>query len=151
MSARAWVVVLSVAVAGLVVLVAGRGIALIGTGDATAIVFGLAVIGVPVVGAWVVWREIAFGRRLQRLGERLGREGGLPVDDLPRTASGRIERDAADAAFAEARADVDADPRDWRRWYRLGLAYDAARDRRRAREAMREAIRLADESGTAGS
>lgn len=143
MSPRAWVVVVVLATVAYLVLAVGRGIALLGTGDAGGVVLGVAVLALPLVGAWVVWREVSFGRDLQRLGGRLAEEGGLPVDDLPRTPSGRVERDAADTAFLDARADVDADPADWRRWYRLGLAYDAARDRRRAREAMREAIRLA--------
>ena len=61
---------------------------------------------------------------------------------LPRRASGRIERGAADALFAEVRAEVEADPDDWRRWYRLSRAYDYAGDRHRAREAMKTALKL---------
>jgi len=37
---------------------------------------------------------------------------------------------------------VEAHPDDWRAWYRLGLAYDASGDRRRARGAVRQAIQL---------
>jgi Flp pilus assembly protein TadD len=40
------------------------------------------------------------------------------------------------------RADVEADPDDWRHWYRLARAYDYAGDRRRAREAMKTAVEL---------
>jgi cytochrome c-type biogenesis protein CcmH/NrfG len=79
----------------------------------------------------------------QRLGEQLAAEGGLPADDLPRRPSGRVDRDAADAVFARRRAEAEAAPDDWRSWYRLGIAYDDAGDRRRAREAMRKAITLA--------
>ena len=39
-----------------------------------------------------------------------------------------------------------ASPDDWRAWYRLGLAYDASGDRRRAREAVRRAITLEADS-----
>ena len=56
--------------------------------------------------------------------------------------SGRVLREDADAVFPAYRADVEAHPDDWRAWYRLGLAYDAAGDRRRARAAVRQAIRL---------
>ena len=56
--------------------------------------------------------------------------------------SGRVVRSEADALFPAYRADVEAHPDDWRAWYRLGLAYDASGDRRRAREAVRRAIRL---------
>jgi Flp pilus assembly protein TadD len=76
------------------------------------------------------------------LGERLAAEGGLPADDLARRPSGRVERAAADEVFARRRAEAEAAPDDWRSWFRLGIAYDDAGDRRRAREAMRRAITL---------
>jgi Flp pilus assembly protein TadD len=66
----------------------------------------------------------------------------LDVEDLPRRPSGRIDREAADALFARVRAEVEADPDDWRRWYRLARAYDYAGDRGRAREMMRKAVAL---------
>ena len=90
----------------------------------------------------MLWRELAFGLRTQRLGRELGQAGGLPVDDLPRTPSGRIDKEAADARFVDYEAQVQAAPDDWRAWYRLAIGYDDARDRKRARAAMREAIRL---------
>jgi cytochrome c-type biogenesis protein CcmH/NrfG len=79
----------------------------------------------------------------QRLARR-AREQGLELDvtDLPRRPSGRIERDAADALFEEVRAEVEAEPDDWRRWYRLARAYDYAGDRGRARETMKKAVEL---------
>src|SRR5947209_2561120 len=46
------------------------------------------------------------------------------------------------AMVATVRAELDADPRDWRRWYRLARAYDYAGDRSRSREAMKKALRL---------
>jgi Flp pilus assembly protein TadD len=64
--------------------------------------------------------------------------------------SGRIVREDGDAVFPSYRADVEADPGDWRAWYRLGLAYDASGDRRRAREAVRTAIRLETQQRRAG-
>ena len=58
----------------------------------------------------------------------------------------RIEREAADALFATTKAELEADPDNWRRWYRLARAYDYAGDRRRARESMRTAVRLEAEN-----
>ena len=66
----------------------------------------------------------------------------LDVSALSRRPSGRIERDAADALFDTVRAELDCDPDDWRRWYRLARAYDYAGDRSRAREAMKKAVEL---------
>jgi Tfp pilus assembly protein PilF len=54
--------------------------------------------------------------------------------------SGRVERDAADALFETVRGELEADPDNWRRWYRLARAYDYAGDRGRARETMRKAV-----------
>jgi hypothetical protein len=133
---------LGAAVAVYLLFVAARAWALIASGDPVPMLLGVSVIVIPVIGAWMLVRELGFGFRTQELGRILAREGGLPLDDLPRTPSGRIQRDAADARFVECQQDVERNPEDWRRWFRLAIAYDDARDRRRAREAMRTAIRL---------
>jgi cytochrome c-type biogenesis protein CcmH/NrfG len=140
---RVTALVLAALVAGWLVVAGGRGVVLIGTGEPIAMLLGVAVLAFPLVGAWLLLREVRFGAATQRLGRRLLAEGGLPSADLPRRPSGRVDRAAADAQFAERRADVDADPQDWRGWYRLALAYDDAGDRRRARSAMRYAVALA--------
>lgn len=115
---------------------------LLSSGDPVPMLLAGGIVLIPAVGAWILWREIAFGVRMQRMGRTLAAEGGLPADDLPRAPSGRPDRDAADRRFIERRAEVDADPEDWRAWYRLALAYDDARDRKRARSAMRQASAL---------
>jgi predicted Zn-dependent protease len=61
-------------------------------------------------------------------------------------ASGRIERDAADALFVIVREELENDPENWRRWYRLARAYDFAGDRSRAREAMKKAVEMEEQS-----
>ena len=70
----------------------------------------------------------------------------LDVSALPRTPAGRVQRDAADALFRSVRGEVEADPDNWRGWYRLARAYDYAGDRTRARETMRTAVALEAES-----
>lgn len=103
---------------------------------------GLALFALPVVGAWTLVRELMFGAQTERLADVLAEEDGLPPDNLPRTPGGRIVREAADAEFERYRAETDAAPDDWRSWFRLSCAYDAAGDRKRARESMRRAIRM---------
>ena len=142
MTPRRWAWLLAVAVAAYLVLAGVRGWALLTSGEVTGVLLGVAVLALPVVGAWVVWREIAFGYAMQRMGAQLAAEGDLPLDDFARTPSGRIVPEEAQRFLAEERARVDEHPEDWRAWYRFGLAQDAARDRRRARAAMREALRL---------
>lgn len=142
MTPRTWALVLVVAVAAYLLLAGARGVALITSGEVVPVALGIAVLVIPFIGAWVVWREISFGYAMQRMGRQLVAEGDLPVDDFERTPSGRMVREEAERFFAAERERVEARPDDWRSWYRLGLAYDAARDRRRAREAMRRARRL---------
>jgi Flp pilus assembly protein TadD len=46
----------------------------------------------------------------------------------------------ADAVFVQYQEEAEAVPADWRGWFRLGAAYAAAGDRKRARASMRVAI-----------
>lgn len=127
----------------LYVVVAGRaGVALVATGEPIAVVMGAAVLVLPALVLWLLAREWWLAIEVQRMADELAATGGLPVDDLPRRPSGRTDRAAADAAFEPARQAVEAAPEDWGAWFRLGFAYDAARDRRRGRAALRTAARL---------
>ena len=118
-------------------------VALIRSGTPAAAALGIGVLILPVVGAWVMVATLRAGLAHQRLA-RLAAEYGMELDvtDLPRMPSGRIQREAADEMFATVRAELDADPDNWLRWYRLARAYDYAGDRSRARETMRRAVEL---------
>ena len=119
-----------------------RSFLLLGDPAPVAKAIGAAYLLLPCIGAWALARELLFGAQTQRMARQLEGEGGLPVDDLPRTPSGRIVRSAADSAFPAYQAEVEADPDNWRSWFRLSCAYDAAGDRKRARKAMRDAVKL---------
>jgi hypothetical protein len=134
--------VMAVLLALYLVLVVQHAIVLLGTGVLAGQLEGVALIVLPIVGAWALAAELMFGARAQRLLRLMTERGDLPVDDLPHRPSGRPERAAADAEFPKYQAEVEAAPTDWTRWYRLALAYDASGDRRRARWATRRAIRL---------
>ena len=125
------------------VIVVARAIAFLQSGNPVGIAIGVALLVLPLIGAYLLIRELLFGLQATRLTRRLGEEGPLPGDGLPRRASGRVERASADAAFPAYAEDAEARPDDWRAWLRLGLAYDIAGDRRRARAAVRRAITLA--------
>lgn len=140
MSARIGAVVLAVLLVLYLVLVGDRAIRFLLTGEPLGIGIGVALILLPLVGAWALVRELLFGVRAERLGQQLEREGLLPEEEVPVRPSGRVEREAADALFPAYRADVEAAPDRWQGWYRLGLVYDAAGDRKRARQAIRTAI-----------
>jgi tetratricopeptide (TPR) repeat protein len=97
----------------------------------------------PMIGIWVMVSTLRAGLAHQRLGRMIKEEGmELDVGSLPRMPSGRIQRDAADAMFETVRGELESDPDDWRRWYRLARAYDYAGDRSRARETMRKAVEM---------
>ncbi|GAA0261743.1 hypothetical protein [Cryptosporangium japonicum] len=149
MRAKATVAVLVAVLAVYLALALNRAVILLRTGDAVLIALGVGMLLLPALGGWLIWLEIKFGRATERLADELAAEGGLPVDDLPRRPSGRVVREAADARFRERQAEVEADPDDWRRWFRLSLAYDDAGDRRRARQAARKAIALRNDLGDA--
>jgi hypothetical protein len=140
MSAKRTAIVLAVVFGAYAVLLGWRGVLMIGTGDPVAVGRGIAVLVLPLLGAYLVWRELQFGRQTEVLARELEASGGLPVDDLPRRPSGRIDRAAADEAFGRYKAEAEAAPDDWRVWFRLSTAYDAAGDRKRARATMRAAI-----------
>jgi hypothetical protein len=129
------------------VLLGRIAVALIADGRAAPIGLGIALLLLPVVGGWALYATLRAGFAHQRLA-RLAREAGLDLDvsDLPRRASGRIERGAADELFTSTRAELDADPDNWIRWYRVARAYDYAGDRSRAREAMKTAMEMERQS-----
>ncbi|MBA2809435.1 hypothetical protein E0500_019025 [Streptomyces sp. KM273126] len=124
------------------VLVGSRGILLIEAGTPVTIVFGVAVLILPGIGLWFLWKNTQFVHKANQLAAELDAEGGLPVDELRRTAGGRIDRDSADEVFARRRAETEDAPDDWRSWFRLAIAYRDARDTPRARKAMQRAIAL---------
>jgi hypothetical protein len=124
------------------------GLVLVQVGTPVAVMIAIALFILPVVGAWALVAEIQFAVRADRLAVRLEGEGGMPSEEVPVSPSGRIDRAVADALFPTYRDAVDADPENWRVWFRLALAYDACGDRRRARWATRTAIRLSRAEGT---
>ncbi|QTE01286.1 tetratricopeptide repeat protein [Streptomyces cyanogenus] len=126
------------------VLVGSRGVMLIQSGTLLTVSFGVAVLILPVIGLWFLWKNTQFVRRANALAAELEAEGGLPVDELTRLPSGRVDRDSADEVFAKRKAETEASPADWRCWFRLAVAYHDARDTPRARKAMQRAIALHD-------
>ena len=125
------------------VLLGRAALVLITSGRPAAIGLGAAILVLPVIGIWVMVATLKAGLAHQRLA-RMARDGGMELDvgELPRMPSGRIQRDAADALFETVRDELESDPDNWLRWYRLARAYDYAGDRSRAREAMKKAVQL---------
>ncbi|MFD7557434.1 MULTISPECIES: hypothetical protein [unclassified Streptomyces] len=126
------------------VLAGSRGLMLIQHGTWITVTLGAAVLILPVIGIWFLWKNTQFVTKANQLAIELEAEGGLPVDELERDQYGRILRDSADEVFARRKAETEDEPGDWRNWFRLAVAYRDARDTPRARTAMQRAIALHD-------
>jgi hypothetical protein len=120
-----------------------RALDLLRTGSLAGALLGIGVLLLVVLGGVLVAAEVRLGLGSARLARRLADEGDPGEDpDLPRTPSGRLRPEAAEALFALRKSQVEAAPDDWRTWWRLAAAYGEARDTGRGRKAMRKAIAL---------
>lgn len=140
-------VVLSAVLVVYFFLAGTRGWYLLREGTPVTVAFGVAVLVLPAIGIWFLWHTTAFARAANALARELDAEGGLPVDELKRTPSGRIDRDSADEVFRRRKEETESAPEDWRCWFRLAVAYHDARDTPRARKAMQRAIVLRRTAG----
>lgn len=124
------------------VYTADRGVSLLLSGSVAGVVLGLGMILLPVLGAWALVREILFGTRIQMMAQQLSDSGDLAEDNLPRTPSGKVDREAAAEEFESFAAAVEQEPENWKAWFNLACMYDAVGERKRARAAMRNAWSL---------
>jgi tetratricopeptide (TPR) repeat protein len=123
-------------------LVWERSIALVNSPQPIAVAIGSLMLFLPVVAAWGIFLELRFGLRIEKLGEILKRENDWPRFEFELRPSGRPTRESAEVIFGKYQKLVENDESNWKVWFALGLAYDAAGDRARARKAMRRAIAL---------
>lgn len=119
MTARRIALVMAAAFVVYAVLVAWRGWDFIKTGEPAAVGLGLAVLILPVLAGWLVWREVRFGYRMQELAGRVSR-----VDERP---------------LEERLTVAQANPDDWEAWYWAGVGLLDAGDKKQARAALEHA------------
>ena len=124
-------------------LLGSQAIKMIETGKPVGIAMGSLLLFFPMVAIVLTIREFRFGVDVEKLGRRIEAAGQWPVFDLEIRPSGRPTKASAAAEFERQKKIVEANPDDYLSWFALGLAYDAAGDRRRARESMRKALKLA--------
>jgi len=110
--------------------------------DVTGILWQIGIVLIAGISFGLILREIWFGLQLQKLASIMNKEHLLLPDTLEKLPSGRTDRSDADMRFLQMKQEVEASPDRWQSWFRLGLAYDEAGDRRRARESMRKALQL---------
>lgn len=124
MTAKRIALVMAGAFAVYAVLVAWRGWDFVASGEPAAVGLGLAVLLLPLLSGWLVWREVRFGFRMQEL-------------------AGRIEF-ADERPLEERIADAQAAPDDWLAWYWVGVGYFDAGDKKQARAALDHAWDVRD-------
>ncbi|GGM48073.1 hypothetical protein [Microbacterium saperdae] len=142
MMSRIGVGVMALCLALYIVVVGQRAVLMLTTGEPIAIALGVALIVMPLIGAWALVREMQFGFAADKLGRTLDAEGGMPQAETELTPSGRIAKGDADPMIERYTAEADAAPTEWRARFRLGVVQDAAGRRKDARASIREAIRL---------
>lgn len=125
-------------------LVGERSFALIATEDPVAVAIGYLMLFIPAIALWGIVMELRFGMRIEKLGKVLQIENAWPRFEFDLRPSGRPTKDSAQLVFQKFSDQVRQDENNWRNWFALGLAYDAAGDRPRARKAMRMAIKLSN-------
>lgn len=125
------------------VVLGRQAVTLITDGSPALLVMGLAVLFLPLLGAWMIYATLRATFAHDRLARRIFEEGlTMDLSELPKRPSGRVERAPADELFAQYKLEWEADPDNWRTNYQLARAYDIAGDRGRAREIMRRAVAL---------
>lgn len=142
MGSRIFAAVMAVLLLMYLVLVAQLAVRLITVDEPIAKALGVALFVLPLVGLWALIAEITFGVRSEHLRRLMVAEGEEVLAGIPRLPSGRAVRSEAQVVFERYKVEAEAAPELWESWYRLGLAYDACGDRRRARGAIRTAITL---------
>ena len=144
--AKIGAIVMSALLVMYVALLSNTAIILLSTPAFIAKAMGALLCAFPILGAWLIFAELRFGLRLEKLQRRVKAENAWPHFDFELRPSGRPVRASADAVFVQYSEIARQKPEDWHNWFNLGLAYDAAGDRRRARAAMRKAIALASKN-----
>lgn len=131
---------MSVLVVFYIVLFGQQGFLFLIQDNLVSQIMGASILVLPLFGVWGIFRELRFGLAVEKLGKKLEDEKGWPSFEFSLRPSGRAVKAEALLEFDKFRQAADADPENWRKWFALGLIYDACGDRRRARMAMRKAI-----------
>ena len=134
---------ISIALLAVYVFLLGNwGAAMVATGSVVGVAMGFLVLAFPVLGLWVIYRELRFGLKVEAMGNELDAKNEWPVFQLVLRPSGRPTKESADDNFVVFAKLAEENPDDWKAIFALSLAYDACGDRPRARKAMTEAMAL---------
>ena len=142
MTKRIGVAIMSVTLLIFMVVLGIWAWGLIQTGDPVPVAVGIVLIVVGLLGLTILYKELSFASRASKLGDRLEAQGTFPSEPLDVMPSGRFYQEDGDKLFEKYAEEVKTSPEDWSAWFKLGLAYDAAGDRKRGIKAVRHALDL---------
>ncbi len=142
MNAKLSATVMGVLTLVYVSLLANTGFTLLTMDSAVAKLMGSLILVFPVLAIWLTVMEFRFGIQIEKLSKQIESEGNWPALDFEFRPSGRPTKDSAIRVFGDYAKKVAQDEGNYLNWFALGLAYDAAGDRRRARAAMRRSLKL---------
>lgn len=142
MRTKIWVAVMAILAVSYIAIFGSRGLLLIAEPSIIAQLIGVSMFVFPLVALWSIAVEIKFGFDSERLSKRLTQEK-FPELELELRPSGKAHTESAKVEFQKVKQQLESNESDWRLWFRLGEAYEASGDRKRARAAIREAIKLA--------
>jgi hypothetical protein len=112
-----------------------RGIDLLKTDNSSVKLLGLCVLVLPLLGGWLVIREVRFGFKSSNMGQQIT-EGLLPSQEIkPRSPEADTYLESAVARTKDAQDD-------WQNWFCVAIGYDLVGERKLARESMQYALEL---------
>ena len=126
MKSRSGTTFIVVVAVGYLALVRAIAFSLEQTAGTLGLVVGVSVMVLPVIAAYLVWRELAFGNGAHEMGAVLDAQS--------------VESTGGRTHAVESNGLGGHD--DWVAWFRTAVAHEGHGDRRQARAAMRRAWRL---------
>ena len=118
-----------------------RGLDILKAGGPELIVLGLCVMIIPIIGGYLVYREIQFGAKSSLLGAQI-EQSLLPTKEIkPRSDEARRYLDESIERTKQA-------PTLWVNWFCVAIGYDLIGQRKLARESMYHALELHEELQT---
>lgn len=83
MNTRRWAILIAVGAIAYMLLMGWQGLRFIASGDPLAMAMGFAVLVLPLLGLWMVWRELQFAGQVQKLANRAGECGSIATGTAP--------------------------------------------------------------------
>ena len=114
-----------------------RGLDLLHADSSAVQLLGLSVLVLPLLGGWLVFREVRFGFKSSHMGQLVS------VDLLPSRET-KPRSPEADAYLESAVARTKNAQEDWQNWFCLAIAYDLVGERKLARESMQYSVEQFD-------